>query len=643
MKLVWDSEGDGFLESVTKLHCLAAFDLDSGTLYEPKSITDAIDLIDGADCSIGHNIIGYDYPALKKCYDYTPRKDQRIIDTLVLAKMLWPEERLRPYDIKIAHKFPNKSLIGSRSLEAFGYRVGKSYKGDFQGPWDRWTPEMQNYMVQDVMVNVDLFHWLMQDPPPDKAIDLEMRVAQIIQRQHEHGFYFDLDKAMELLDELMSKKEEIEDRVHKQVKPYWRPKENNLTTPKKTMKKFVQTEHGQLHLRKDPKTKQKKPVRGVYEEVMENCPYQKIELHTFDPGNNRDIAHILLCAGWQPKELTEKQTARLGPYWREQPMPKIDPDNIGTFNDPIVQDIVDYLVVKKRLSTLQGGGDAYLKALGSDQRIHGHVDSLGAVTVRMTHNKPNTANITSTRKPYGKEFRSLFCVPKGKILIGCDADGAQLRGLAHYLYRYDGGRLTERLEKGDKTKGTDAHSLNAAKCQELTGLDINRDNCKTFVYSIMFDATDKRLGSEVNQGPKIGKLVRKAIFSEVVGFDKFVNKAKEKFKEQGFVRGLDGRKLFVREQRKVVMTLIQSYEAIVMKMFLVILDDMLQHIGLVPGHSYEFVSNVHDEVQIEALPDHEDLISDCCYSAMLKAGQNLGTKCPMRAEVKVGETWLDTH
>ena len=53
--------------------------------------------------------------------------------------------------------------------------------------------------------------------------------------------------------------------------------------------------------------------------------------------------------------------------------------------------------------------------------------------------KPNLQQVPSVGVPYGKEFRELFTVPKGKVLIGIDVSGLELRLLGHYISKFDGG------------------------------------------------------------------------------------------------------------------------------------------------------------------------------------------------------------
>lgn len=110
----------------------------------------------------------------------------------------------------------------------------------------------------------------------------------------------------------------------------------------------------------------------------------------------------------------------------------------------------------------------------------------------------------------------------------------------------------------------------------------------------------------------------------------------------GHLVGLDGRLLHCRSAHSALNTLLQSAGAIIMKQALVCLDGLLKE-TLVPGVDYEFVANVHDEFQIEALPQHAEYVGKMCVRAMQLAGEQLNFSCPITGEYVIGNTWQETH
>ena len=113
-----------------------------------------ISRLEEADQIIGHNIIGYDIPAIKKLYPWFEPKGE-IVDTLVLSRQYHAD--LYTLDSRRNWKGMPMQLYGRHSLEAYGYRLNEA-KGTFgkDTNWKEWSQEMQDYCVQDVKVTTKL-------------------------------------------------------------------------------------------------------------------------------------------------------------------------------------------------------------------------------------------------------------------------------------------------------------------------------------------------------------------------------------------------------------------------------------------------------------------------------------------------------
>jgi len=163
--LVFDLESNGLLNDVTKIHCLVIYEqeTDQTIAYNDEGnlepITRGVQRLEDADIIVGHNIIGYDLPCLRKIYPwFSPTA--MVVDTLLLSR-LYHTDML---NIDIAHDWDHMplQLRGRHSLESYGYRLGE-YKGSFgkDTDWQKWSQEMQDYCVQDVNVTrklCDHFH-----------------------------------------------------------------------------------------------------------------------------------------------------------------------------------------------------------------------------------------------------------------------------------------------------------------------------------------------------------------------------------------------------------------------------------------------------------------------------------------------------
>ena len=162
VSLIFDLETDGLLKDVSTIHCLAIYDLtteetitynDTGN-QEP--IVRGLQRLYDADCVIGHNIIGYDLPVIRKLYSWFDRNPY-LVDTLLLSRLYHSD--MMSVDKKNNWKNMPLQLYGRHSLESYGYRLGE-FKGSFSKAtdWKNWSQEMEDYCVQDVNVTTKLWH-----------------------------------------------------------------------------------------------------------------------------------------------------------------------------------------------------------------------------------------------------------------------------------------------------------------------------------------------------------------------------------------------------------------------------------------------------------------------------------------------------
>ena len=156
--LIFDLESDGLYNDVTKIHCLVIYDLQSGRTfsYGPDAISDAIRHLDSATVLIGHNILFYDIPVLKKLHSINFKA--RVIDTLICTRLIWPKETLYDLDDEQYQEVPPK-LKGSASLKAWGYRLSDK-KIEFHD-FKEYSQEMLDYCIQDVRVTQKLWEHIL--------------------------------------------------------------------------------------------------------------------------------------------------------------------------------------------------------------------------------------------------------------------------------------------------------------------------------------------------------------------------------------------------------------------------------------------------------------------------------------------------
>ena len=575
MKIVFDIEANGLTPD--KVWCIVAHIVGTEEFFEFHgfSLFDFNEWLLGFDnCEvIGHNIIGYDIPVLERLLG-TDFSKCKITDTLVLSRLA------------------NPSRDGGHSLESWGQTLNQP-KGDYND-WDNFSHDMLEYCVQDVKVNTLVYKRLLSELKgfEPECIDLEHQVQGIISSQIKTGWLLDQEKCFLLLAELKEKKYDLEDKVHEVFKPL--PTFIKKVTPK---------------IKKDGTIS----VVGLkfLGEQWETAiaPFSRIDFPVFNLGSRQQIGRHLQYYGWKPKQFTEKG------------QPIVDEAVLRAVKDiPEAALIGEYLMLQKRIAQVQ----SWLEAVKDDGRVHGYVNSNGAVTGRMTHSSPNMGQIPAVYSPYGRECRDVWTVPEGYKLVGMDASQLELRMLAHYMN--DEGYTNEVLNG-------DIHTAN----QLAAGLE-TRDQAKTFIYAFLYGAGDAKIGSIVGGTAVDGKRLKEKFLANTPSLGRLRERVGVA-SGRGYVLGLDKRRVYVRSAHAALNTLLQSAGAIVMKKALCLLDEY----AILWGIDYNFIGNIHDEIQTEVIAGKSDVFGRLATSCMQAAGLYYKLNCPLEGDYKVGNTWADTH
>lgn len=391
MKYVFDLESNGLYNNVSTVHCIVLKDIDSNKIIQ-VDVNQALKLLSEAELIIGHNIIKYDIPVLKKLYGFKTKA--KVFDTLVATRLIWSD--LTDSDMKRVHtiNYP-RSLVNRHSLKAWGIRLG-NYKQQIDTDWSVFTQEMLEYCIQDVEVTHTLYQKILGQKIFSESLDLEHAVAQIISKQEIYGVLFDKEKATKLYAELSSERDTIKQEMEETFKPI--------------IIKRVSEKTG-------------KPLK---DKVIE-----------FNPSSRRQIADRLKTKyNWKPVVFTNDGLA------------KVDDTVLNSLDFPEAKLLARYFLLEKRIGMLAEGKQAYLK-LETKGRLHGTVNTNNAVTGRATHMHPNLGQVPAVSVPYGKQFRELFTVPKNKSLVGCDVSGLELRLLGHYIAKFDNGSYADVVVNGD--------------------------------------------------------------------------------------------------------------------------------------------------------------------------------------------------
>ena len=606
------------LSDLHTVHCLTIYDPTTPKMitYHGAGIQNGLQELAKADRIVGHNVIGFDLPALSKMYSFHPPLI-KVLDTMVMAKCIVADVRNDDF----LRKNYDKSLVGSHSLKAWGLRLNKLTKlsyGEEDGAFDSYNDEMRKYCERDTIVTQILYDYLMQQNPSGEMLAIEHWFAFIMRLQEKKGFAFDIEKAEKLELKLASKRAELLDRLQKEFPA----KTEEMKSPAGWSLQVECTNGIELLTAKTKvELKEMLKTRNLKQTLVKDAVKtgNKTKTILFNPGSRKQIAERLLDLGYELPVESDATT------------PKVDEAVLRSIDHPFAEVLCDYLLVTKRLGQLAEGNQAWLK-LEKNGRIHGRVNTNGAVTGRCTHQNPNVAQVPACRAEYGEECRELFRAGDGYKLVGCDAAGLELRMLAHYLAFYDGGAYAKTVIEGD------IHTLN----QEAAGLE-TRDQAKTFIYAFLYGAGDAKIGEIVGGSAREGQMLKRKFLSNLPALRKLQDAVQRKVTNGGKLVGLDGRVLPVRSSHAALNMLLQSAGAVTMKVALVQLFHRLNAMKWQHGREYSFVANVHDEFQAEVLPDKASVFGELAVNAIRQAGKELKLNVLLDGESKVGMSWKETH
>jgi DNA polymerase-1 len=616
-RYIFDIETNGFLNQLDRVHCLVLKDIDTGLVHSfsyVAGVHHGVEMLMRADEIVGHNVIGFDIPALKKVYPWFHVDPSKVVDTYVLSRLYEGNVEARDFKTK---DFP-KQLAGRHSLEAWGHRLG-DYKGDYDGGWDAWSEEMQLYCEQDVEVTFKLYKNFLTLPKWPQAELLEHRAQWVTSQIERNGIPFDHDAAVELYGKLI----EIRDRMTAELKvlfPPWVVYQGEVISKANNRK----TGH---------------TIGAVYSKVL---------INDFNP-QSRDhiISRFKAKYGWVPTEFTK------------QGKPKVDETVLSELPYPEAKPLAELFLILKRTGQVCEGKGSWL-ALEQQGWIHHRLNCNGAVTGRATHSKPNITQVPKVGSRYGKECRSLFgmipgvCPWPDGVLYGTDVAGLELRLLAHYMARYDKGAYGKVVIEGKEEDETDVHSLtakalgmNPKKVYTVNGKDQTGRNCgKTFIYGFLYGGGDARLAHIIGQPEKKGRAIKRDFLNRLPAL-KSLREAAEEASKRGYVRALDGRHMHVRSSHSALNTLLQGAGAVICKAWMVETDRICRGIyNLQHGWDgdYAILIWAHDELQIACrTAEIAERVDHAAHQAIKNVEALFNIRLPLDVGGKTGVTWRDTH
>lgn len=605
---------------------------------------------------VAHNGLAFDIPVINSLLEPHVYIDPTsVVDTLVVSRLL------------------DTNISGGHSLAAWGERLGFP-KGDFHD-FSHFSQEMLDYCIQDTLVTLKLFEEFkpyIYSPLWKKSLRVEHDIAWMCNDLKKNGFHFDKELGYKVYGEITQELSVLDDQLQKAFPP--KSELIREITPKAT-------KHGTIS---------RQDFRWVDDGDLSSfnvgCPFSRIEFVPFNPSSPTQVIDRLNEAGWKPfektkghiesekllkrskkkeeRELLKEKLERYKTYgW------KISEENLDTLPDKAptpdgqarleaARKLVQRLTLSNRYVTLR----EWLAAVEESpdhNRIHGTFNHIGAWTHRMSHSDPNMANIPTfgglpkNREPTFLElwksrvdpvFRQFWSVPKGKLLVGVDAESIQLRVLAHYM---NDSRFTESLLSGKKEDKTDPHSMNQ---RALGNVCQSRDDAKTFIYAWLLGAAFVKISQILKCTVEEAEEANNNFLNFYPGLKHLKTNVIPNDASFGYFQGFDGR--FVKQDSEHLMLAgyLQNGESCIMKHANLLWRSRLDKEKI----PYKQVNFVHDEWQTE-VPDDMDLaihVAQVQAQAITDIGVEFGLNCPMAGSYygdhgingyTIGYNWYMTH
>ena len=469
---VFDLEANGLLHEATKIHCGVFKDTITGDVHKfyPTDMEAMVQFMQSCPVLIGHNIIHYDLPLVHKLlgYEYTGT----FVDTVWMSRMLYPDlkppkqmvldyqikRKEIPYLIKqglLPEGFKVK-LPGPHSIESWGYRLGHG-KVEYHD-WAEFDDEMMHRCEEDVHIQTKLFLHLKKQGEdrgfPKESFEITFELMEILADSERRGWPVDIDRAYRYIRQLERWQRMIQDVTEPHLPMVLEVLESKKDGARNWVRKPFLTsgKYSAIVERFDPSLAGKTAKEGYVAGPFSRVKFRRMNLNSDD-----EVKKFLLDSGWIPEEWNYKKDPKTkrpmkdhkGKLIRTSPKLSQSDPFIGV-NGKVGRILAKFVQVSHRLSLIQG----IVQRVRPDGTV-GQVITGIAATGRLTHSV--IVNIPGGDSFYGKQCRAIFTSPKGYKIVGTDASSCQDRMLAA---RANNQEFTDMLLNGDKSKGTDGHSLN---------------------------------------------------------------------------------------------------------------------------------------------------------------------------------------
>lgn len=619
MAVIWDIEGNDLLPKVDKVWMLCTEDTITGEKrqfsdYDKDlpSMKEGLEYLWNSAIIVGHNITGYDLVVLKKVYDWEPNPDTIIYDTWIMSLLNC---------FKRDHK---------HGLEGWGIKLGypKIKFDDFS----KYSKEMLVYCIRDVELNRKVYEVLVEEAKQINKINPLYKIGLMVENEfsiieaeiRNHGWNFDHKGAAKLLPKMISRLDKIEKIINPMIGLVCMKVDSKDDFKKPLLKK-----NGEYAL-STCKWFDIQPDNALNERLVDG-DYCRITFEQGKISSDLVLKQWLFSKGWEPDEWNIEKIK--GKVVRKSP--KLTETSLE-FLGETGKLISEYNSLANRHGILKG----WLEQVEYDGRLHGRMWTIGTPTFRCRHEV--VANLPKVGTSYGKEMRSLLLPRKGWVIVGSDSAGNQMRGLCHYIGNDD---FTREVIEGD------IHTRNANALHEFMVVPEGktpRDIAKPFLYAFIFGGGPGKLALILckRRDTSIGKLAIESFEESIPGLSTLREKLQREFDktrsrfgdDKAFVRGIDGRLIFVGSAHQILNYKLQTLEGITCKAAAVYFKRAAKKLGI----PYNFLLHYHDEFAVECPPEHAETLAALAKESFREAPKWFGVTC-MDGDAKIGHNYAEVH
>ncbi|MGB0853585.1 MAG: DNA polymerase I [Pikeienuella sp.] len=276
-------------------------------------------------------------------------------------------------------------------------------------------------------------------------------------------------------------------------------------------------------------------------------------------------------------------------------------------------------------------------------RVHTSYSIAGASTGRLASTDPNLQNIP-VRSEEGRQIRTAFIAPEGKVLVSLDYSQIELRLLAHIA-----GIDNLRAAFAD---GQDIHAATASEMFNvpIEGMDpMIRRQAKAINFGVIYGISAFGLANNLRIPRDEAKRFIDAYFEKFPGIRTYMDETVATAKAQGYVETVFGRKIHFPDinnkgpksgfqQRAAINAPIQGSAADVIRRAMIRMDDAIQ------GIDAKMLLQVHDELIFEVAEDAVDALISRAREVMEGAAHPAAQlSTPLVVDAGQGQNWAEAH